>query len=224
VQLNAAYLLTSAIAVLIAQFSPRWVFFAVKGVPMLVLIWSVRGARTDASARWRVAGLILSLGGALAIELSFPAGVVIFVGAQAAYGVSVPWRTTRPRDLAIACAAAAPVTAAIVTLFVVAVAPPLKLVVLAYAIAETVVIVGSLAAWLAAPSDGRARAMTAGTWLFAASDSALAAARWWRPFDGSDLVVQSAYFAGQWLIARSALDVVGRDAQAVVPAGAEVHA
>jgi uncharacterized membrane protein YhhN len=224
VQLNAAYLLTSAIAALIAQFSPRSVFFAVKGVPMLLLIWSVRGARNDANGWWRVAGLTLSLAGALAIELSFLAGVVIFIGAQAAYGVSVRWRTTRPRDVAIACAAAAPVTVAIVTLFVVAVAPPLKIVVLTYAVAETIVIVGSLAAWLAAPSDRSARALAAGTWLFAASDSALAAARWWRPFDGSDLVVQSAYFAGQFLIARSALDVVSRNAQSVAPAAAQVHA
>ncbi|HET7699081.1 MAG TPA: lysoplasmalogenase family protein [Vicinamibacterales bacterium] len=201
-----AYLALAAVVVLAAQFASAAVFLALKGLPILLLLvllqrWGV----ADAGARRRVAGLVLSLAGGLLIEVSFIAGTAVFLLAQAAYASSVAWHlAARPR-LAAGAMAVTPLTIAIVALFAIAVPQPLQTVVIAYALVETVVIAGSLATWLSAPRDPRLRDMAAGTWLFGVSDSVLAVARWWTPFDGAVIVVQSTYFAGQWLIARSAL-------------------
>lgn len=201
-----AYVALAALVVLAAQFASAALFLALKGLPILqLLIVLQRSGVADGAARWRVAGLVLSLAGGLLIELSFIGGTAVFLLAQAAYASSVPWHTTARRHLAGAALAIAPLTIAIVALFAMAVRQPLQTVVIAYALVETVVIAGSLAAWRSAPQDARLRDMAAGAWLFGVSDSVLAAARWWTPFDGAVVVVQAAYFAGQWLIAHSAL-------------------
>lgn len=208
------YVALAAVAVLTAQLAASAVFLALKGLPILHLLVSLqRSGVADAGARWRVVGLGGSLAGGLLIELSFIAGTAVFLLAQAAYAVSLPWRTTARRHVAVAAVAAAPLTTAIVALFSVAVPQPLRTVVIAYALVETVVIAGSLAAWLSSPQEARRRDMAAGTWLFGLSDSVLAVARWWAPFAGSVVVVQTAYFAGQWLIVRSAMRREARPAR-----------
>ena len=91
--MSSAYGVTALGAVLVAQFAPRSVFLAVKGVPIVLLIWSLTRAGVDRAhgGAWRVAGLVASLAGALVLEVSFTAGVAVFILAQAAYAMSVPW-------------------------------------------------------------------------------------------------------------------------------------
>jgi uncharacterized membrane protein YhhN len=201
------YWILAAAAALIAQFAPRSVFFAVKAVPMLVLVFAAHARRghpdEPRARRYRLLGLWMSIVGSLVLEVAFASGVVMFTVAQVCYATSVQVRGRAVGRIAFAFAPAFVTFVTMVWLVTPNLHGALRPIVLTYMITETVVIGLSLAAWLVTPEDRHARDMAAGTWAFAISDSLLATNRWVMPIPGADLLIQCAYFVGQWFIARS---------------------
>jgi uncharacterized membrane protein YhhN len=154
-------------------------------------------------ARWIVAGLVLSLAGDVFLMLPsdrFREGLASFLLAHLCYIAAF----TREAGFSLALLPLAPllVAAAFVWRRLAPGVADMRGPVLVYVAVLVVMAWQALARALALPGTGPLLA-AAGACLFVVSDSALALARFDRPFAASRAVVAGSYFAAQWLIALS---------------------
>ncbi len=197
------------VCIAIAEWGNRFLFQCIKGLPIaMLLIMLGPVAASDAMQpvrRLRMAGLVASLGGGVILETSFSAGTVVFALAQLCYCLSLPWRTVSMRSLLISGTFALVLYLAVVSLIVPGITDAWPPLILFYGAIESLVLAGALASLRASRRICSPEFMAAGICLFVLSDSILAVDRWHTPIPGAVLMVQAAYFAGQFLIASSVL-------------------
>jgi uncharacterized membrane protein YhhN len=154
-------------------------------------------------ARWIVAGLLFSLAGDVLLMLPsdrFAAGLASFLVAHVCYIAAF----TAEAGFQAAPLVLAPLLVAVGLVYR-KLAPGLgnlRIPVLVYIGVIVVMAWQALARCAVVPGAGPVLA-AAGALLFATSDSALALARFRKPFPGSQALVYGTYFTAQWLIALS---------------------
>jgi len=185
---------------------PRALVYAAKPLATLLILALAFGAPAGADpgvARWILAGLLFSLAGDVLLMLPsdrFAAGLASFLVAHlcyiAAFTSTAGWQ---PAPLVLLSLVAA------VSLVYRKLSPglgKLRVPVIVYIAVIVLMAWQAIARCAVLPGAGPPLA-AAGALLFAASDSALALARFHRPFRGSQAFVYVSYFAAQWLIALS---------------------
>ena len=192
-----------------------WLNFVFKPLATLVIIayaWG-RGLSEPLLRRWVLAGLVLSLGGDIALlwpEQGFLPGLVSFLLAHLCY----LWAFTRRQRLAAwwpAFAAYALIAAAVLSQLWPGVPAPLRGPVLAY-----VLCLGAMAAQAAVlwrQGEPRGRVLALGGALFMLSDALLAINKFAGPLPLASLWVLSSYWAAQWCIASGLSAAAGYSVQ-----------
>lgn len=204
--LPAATLLAAALAIASAPWAlaQPWlnvVFKPLATILIIVQAWP-RGRATPTLRRWVLAGLVLSLGGDVALlwpREGFLPGLICFLLAHLAYLAAF----TRVQRLAARWApfaVYAGIAAGVLAWLWPGVPGALRLPVLAY-----VACLGAMAAqaavlWACAPADAAARRLALGGALFLASDALLAANRFATPLPMASLWILGTYWAAQALI------------------------
>jgi uncharacterized membrane protein YhhN len=185
---------------------PRALLYLAKPSATLLVLALAASAPPGAEpwvARWILLGLAFSLAGDVLLMLPsdrFAAGLASFLVAHLCYLAGF----TREAGFQLALPALLPLLAA-AALVVRRLAPGLggmRVPVLVYVAALLLMAWQALGRSLVLPGAGPVLA-AAGACLFVVSDSALALARFHRPFASSRAVVAITYFAAQWLIALS---------------------
>jgi len=211
-RLLPAFVLSAALAVLAApwaldQPALAWVFKPLATALVIAFAWG-RGEAGSAQRRAVLAGLMLSWVGDVALlwpRQGFLPGLVAFLLAHLAYLLAFT-RGVRFGAWWPAFAAYALVAGAILALLWPGVPAPLRGAVLAY-----VACLASMAAQAAVrwrlrrglPDERWAASAAIGGALFVLSDAMLAADRFAQPLPAASLCILPAYWAAQWLIARS---------------------
>jgi len=213
-----AYFAAALSASLSAAYGPQLAARALKGVPLLLLLFEL-GPSAMRHPRRRFAlfvwlGLVASLVGDVAIDVSFLGGIVGFFVAHLLYLAAMGFF---PRTRALAQAMAALPALALWLGFL------LLLIIQARAPAELrgpVAAYITVISWMLARAMGRGvveprarqdRLMLAGAGLFVVSDSLIALGRWVVEIPYPRLSILVTYFAGQWLISRAALSNIAPD-------------
>ena len=185
---------------------PPGLLMLVKPMPVAILAWLVFTERPDVYGRRIAAGLVLSAVGdaLLATDEHFLAGLFAFLAAHLAYAFAF-LSDERRRRLERALPFVVWIVAARAYL------QP-NLYTMAGPVTVYMVAIG-LMMWRAAARVGRAGAGTPAEWsalagavLFGLSDTILAVNRFRTPLPFADVLVMVLYWAGQYGIARSALD------------------
>jgi uncharacterized membrane protein YhhN len=191
---------------------PRALVYAAKPLATLLILALAVAAPPGADprvARWILAGLVFSLAGDVLLMLPsdrFAAGLASFLVAHVCYLAAF----TREVGLHFSPAALLPLLLAAVLLLRL-LGPglgALRSPVIAYTSVLIAMAWQAVERSLVLPGSGPVLA-AAGACLFVASDSALALARFRRPFASSHGVVYATYFAAQWLIALSLYPAAG---------------
>ncbi len=184
----------------------RALVYAAKPLATLLILALALAAPTGADprvARWIAAGLVFSLAGDVLLMLPsdrFAAGLASFLVAHVCYIAAF----TAEAGFQLAPFVLAPLLLAVGLVYR-KLAPGLgnlRIPVLVYIGVIVVMAWQAIARCAVVPGAGPPLA-AAGALLFAVSDSALALARFHRPFRTSQAVVYGTYFAAQWLIALS---------------------
>jgi uncharacterized membrane protein YhhN len=185
---------------------PRALVYAAKPLATLLILalaWLAPPGAHPLVARWIVAGLVFSLAGDVLLMLPsdrFVAGLASFLLGHLCYIAAL----TQEAGFQLAPLALVPLLVAVGLVYR-RLAPglgSLRIPVILYSLVIVVMAWQALARCGALPGAGPPLA-AAGALLFAASDSALALARFQGPFKGSQDLVYATYFAAQWLIAVS---------------------
>jgi uncharacterized membrane protein YhhN len=185
---------------------PRALLYAAKPLATLLVIALAAAAPPGAEpwvARWILAGLVFSLAGDVLLMLPsdrFAAGVASFLIAHLCYIAAFTHEAGF--QLAPAPGLVLAVAAALVYQRLAPALGNLRIPVIVYVGVLVVMAWQALARSLTLPGSGPALAAV-GACFFVVSDSALALARFQRPFAGSRAVVAGTYFVAQWLIALS---------------------
>lgn len=201
----AALVIAAALAIASAPWAlgQPWLNFVFKPLATIVIIafaWQRRGGRDDVR-RWVLAGLVLSLGGDVALlwpKEGFLPGLVSFLLAHLAY----LWAFTRERRFA---AVAAPfvvygvVAAVILSLLWPGVPAPLRVPVVAYVVCLASMAAQAAVLWRAGVP--RAGLLALGGGLFLASDALLATNKFAVALPASGFWILATYWSAQWCIA-----------------------
>ena len=215
-----AQALTLSIATLAATLAlgwaeyrgPRALVYAAKPLATLLILALAVSAPPGADpcvARWILAGLVFSLAGDVLLMLPsdrFAAGLASFLVAHLCYIAGF----THEAGFQLVPLMLVPLIVAVGLVYR-KLAPglgSLRLPVIVYSGVIVVMAWQALARCTVVPGSGPALA-AAGALLFATSDSALALARFHRPFPASQAIVSGSYFAAQWLIALSLHSAAG---------------
>jgi uncharacterized membrane protein YhhN len=205
--LAAAAMVAAAAAILSAPWAlaQPWmnlVFKPLATVLLIVLAWP-RGLETPQLRRWVLAGLVLSLGGDVALlwpRQGFLPGLICFLLAHLCYLAAF----TRVRPLA---ARRLPflfygvVAAAVLTALWPGVPQALRWPVLAYVLCLGAMAAQTAVLWRCTPDDAAARRLALGGALFLVSDALLATNRFMQPLPMSSLWILAPYWAAQACIA-----------------------
>lgn len=210
--LFAAFLLSAALAVLSAPWALNqpalaWVFKPLATALVIAFAWG-RGEPGSVRRRAILAGLALSWLGDVALlwpQHGFVPGLVAFLLAHLAYLLAFT-RGVRFGAWWPAFAAYALVAGAILALLWPGVPSPLRGAVLAYVACLASMAAQAAVRWrvLRAAAEARwALCAAIGGALFVFSDAMLATDRFAQPLPAASLLILPAYWAAQWLIARS---------------------
>ena len=180
-----------------------WLAFVFKPLTtVLILLHAAgRGAAQPVQRRWVLAGLVLSLGGDVALlwpREGFLPGLVSFLLAHLAY----LWAFTRGHRLAAwwpAFAGYAAVAGGILLLLWPGVPAPLRVPVLAYVLCLAGMAAQAAVLWRAGVPRGAV--LAAGGALFVLSDALLATNKFMAPLPAASLWILAPYWAAQWCIA-----------------------
>ena len=180
-----------------------WLAFVFKPLTtVLILLYAAgRGAAQPVQRRWVLAGLVLSLGGDVALlwpREGFLPGLVSFLLAHLAY----LWAFTRGHRLAAwwpAFAGYAAVAGGILLLLWPGVPAPLRVPVLAYVLCLAGMAAQAAVLWRAGVPRGAV--LAAGGALFVLSDALLATNKFMAPLPAASLWILAPYWAAQWCIA-----------------------
>ena len=185
---------------------PRALVYAAKPLATLLILALAIAAAPGADprvARWILAGLVFSLAGDVLLMLPsdrFTAGLASFLVAHLCYIAAFT------REAGFGCSPALLLPLLLAAVWVLRRLLPevgaLRIPVILYASVLGAMAWQALERSLVLPGSGPVLAAL-GACLFVVSDSALAVARFQRPFASSHAVVYGTYFAAQWLIALS---------------------
>ncbi len=184
----------------------RALVYVAKPLATLLILALAASAPPGADPRvawWILAGLVFSLAGDVLLMLPsdrFTAGLASFLVAHVCYIAAF----THEAGFQLAPLALLPLLVAVGFVYR-KLAPglgSLRIPVIVYIAVIVVMAWQAFARCAVIPGAGPPLA-AAGALLFAVSDSALALARFQRPFAGSQATVYASYFAAQWLIALS---------------------
>ncbi len=184
-----------------------WLFKPLTTVLIIAYAWP-RGDDTPAMQRWIRAGLVLSLGGDVALlwpQQGFLPGLVSFLLAHLSYIVAYT-RDTRLAARPMAFVAYAVVAGGILSVLWPGVPAELHLPVLAYVTCLATMAAQAAARWWAGkdePDAALRRWGAIGGLLFVCSDGLLAADRFQGPLPAASLLVLATYWAAQWCFASS---------------------
>ena len=207
-----AFVLSAALAVLaapwaLAQPALAWVFKPLATALVIAFAWR-RGEAGSLQRRAILAGLALSWLGDVALlwpQQGFVPGLVAFLLAHLAYLVAFT-RQARFGAWWPAFAAYAAVAGAILALLWPGVPVPLRGAVLAYVVCLASMAAQAAVHWRLQHGTAQARwawCEASGGALFMFSDAMLATDRFAQPLPAASLFILPAYWAAQWLIARS---------------------
>lgn len=181
----------------------HWLAKPATTLAITAIAWSLPSADRQ-YRRWLVAGLLLSTLGDVWLMLPgdrFVAGLASFLLAHLAYLVAFTRRArlfARPGPFA----AYALLALALLLPLWPALPPVLRLPVLVYIAALTLMAAQAAAVWRLRPDPASARAALGGG-VFVLSDALLAWDRFVAPFGAATALVLASYWTAQWLIARS---------------------
>jgi uncharacterized membrane protein YhhN len=207
-----AFILSAALAVLSPSWALdrpalAWVFKPLATALVIAFAWR-RGGRGSLQRRAILAGLALSWLGDVALlwpRQGFVPGLVAFLLAHLAYLLAFT-RGARFAAWWPAFAAYAVVAGGILVLLWPGVPAPLRGAVLAYVASLASMAAQAAVRWRVLRESNEApwaRSAAIGGALFVFSDAMLAADRFAQPLPAASLLVLPAYWAAQWLIARS---------------------
>lgn len=178
-----------------------------KGLAMLPLAalayHATRAVPRPTSARPVLLGVLASLAGDVAIELSFVAGLFCFLLAHLCYLASMGLPRGFPKGNLLLLLPAAAYLGAVLGLIEPKVPPDMLGPVLGY-IVVIMALLGRATLRASLPAAGQAeKTLAQGIWLFALSDSLIAMNRWFHPIPLAGVWIMLFYYAGQLLIVRS---------------------
>ncbi|HEX6704411.1 MAG TPA: lysoplasmalogenase [Albitalea sp.] len=195
-----------AIAAGVGVLAPGWLFVF---KPLTTVLIIVHASRREAgpARHWILAGLLLSLGGDVALlwpGRGFLPGLVCFLLAHAAYLVAF----TREQRLAarpMPFVAYAVVAGSILAVLWPGVPGPLRAPVVAYVLFLAAMAAQAAVVWRGAaragPAASRAKVLALGGALFVASDALLATNKFHGALPWAPLWILATYWAAQWCIA-----------------------
>jgi uncharacterized membrane protein YhhN len=184
-----------------------WLFKPLTTV-LIIAFAAMRGAGEPALRRWLLAGLVLSLGGDVALlwpAQGFLPGLVSFLLAHLAY-LRAFTRDTRFGARPLAFAAYAVVAGSLLAVLWAGVPAPMRVPVLVYVAALASMAAQALARWLqhrASPAAGLWGRAAAGAALFVCSDALIAFDRFHTPLPHAVVPILALYWLAQGCIAAS---------------------
>jgi uncharacterized membrane protein YhhN len=184
-----------------------WLFKPLTTVLLIAFAWT-RGTSEPVLRRWLLAGLVLSLGGDVALlwpQQGFLPGLVSFLLAHLAY-LRAFTRDTRFAARPLAFAAYAAVAGALLAVLWTGVPGPMRVPVLVYVAALASMAAQALARWWqhrSSPAAGSMRHAAVGAALFVCSDALIAIDRFHRPLPHALVPILALYWIAQWCIAAS---------------------
>lgn len=207
-----AFILSAALAVLAAPWALdqpvlAWVFKPLATALVIAFAWQ-RGERGGLQRRALLAGLTLSWLGDVALlwpQQGFLPGLVAFLLAHLAYLLAFT-QQARLGAWWPAFVAYALVAGALLVLLWPGVPAPLRGPVLAYVVCLAAMAAQAAVRWRrrrGKPDERWARSAAIGGALFVLSDAMLATDRFAEPLPAASLWILPAYWAAQWLLARS---------------------
>jgi uncharacterized membrane protein YhhN len=184
-----------------------WLFKPLTTVLLIAFAWT-RGQAEPALRRWLLAGLVLSLGGDVALlwpEQGFLPGLVSFLLAHLAY-LRAFTRDTRLAARPAAFALYAVAAGGLLAVLWPGVPVPMRVPVLVYVAALACMAAQALARWLqhrTSPGAPWQRSAAIGAALFVCSDALIAFDRFHTPLPHALVPILALYWVAQWCIAAS---------------------